>query len=49
LWHPLDPEVIHEPPGLARELDRRKALVSVVGRFTAAVGISAPWRCSSSS
>ncbi|QWG24112.1 hypothetical protein KMZ93_04055 [Bradyrhizobium sediminis] len=41
LWHPLDPEVIHEPPGLARELDRRKALVSVVGRFTAAVGISA--------
>ena len=41
LWHPLDPEIIHEPPGLARELDRRKALVTVVGRFTAAVGISA--------
>jgi hypothetical protein len=41
LWHPLDPEVIQEPPGLADELDRRAALVSVVGRFAAAVGVSA--------
>jgi hypothetical protein len=41
LWHPLDPEIIHEPPGLARELDRRDALISVAGRFTAAVGVSA--------
>lgn len=41
LWHPLDPEVIHEPPGLARELDRRKALLSVAGRFAAAVAVSA--------
>lgn len=41
LWHPLDPEIIHEPPGLARELDRRDALISVASRFTAAVGVSA--------
>ncbi|WP_291864860.1 hypothetical protein [Bradyrhizobium sp.] len=41
LWHPLDPEVIHEPPGLARELDRRTALFSVAGRFAAAIGASA--------
>jgi hypothetical protein len=41
LWHPLDPEVIHEPPGLARELDRRAALFSVAGRFAAAIGVSA--------
>ena len=41
LWHPLDPEVIHEPPGLVRELDRRAALMSVAGRFAAAVGVSA--------
>ena len=41
LWHSLDPEIIHEPPGLASELDRRKALFSVAGRFAAAVGVSA--------
>ena len=41
LWHPLDPEIVSEPPGLARELDRRKALFSVAGRFAAAVGVSA--------
>jgi hypothetical protein len=41
LWHPLNPEVIHEPPGLARELDRRAALISVAGRFAAAIGVSA--------
>jgi len=40
LWHPLDPEIIHEPPGFAEE-DRRAALVSVAGRFAAAVGVSA--------
>ncbi|MDP1869260.1 MAG: hypothetical protein Q8L13_23340 [Bradyrhizobium sp.] len=41
LWHSLDPEVIHEPPGLASELDRRKALFSVAGRVAAAIGVSA--------
>ena len=41
LWHPLDPEVIHEPPGLAEELDRGTALITVAGRFAAAVGVSA--------
>lgn len=40
LWHPLDPEVIHEPPGLAEE-DRRAALMTVAGRFAAALGVSA--------
>jgi hypothetical protein len=37
LRHPLGPEVIHEPAGLAREFNRRAALIS----FAAAVGISA--------
>ena len=41
LWHALDPEIIHEPPGLASELDRRKAIFSIVGRFGAAIGVSA--------
>src|SRR5438105_1288573 len=41
LRHPLDPEVIREPPGLARELDRRMPFIGVAGRFAAAVGISA--------
>jgi hypothetical protein len=41
LWHPLDPEVIHEPAGFAAERDRRKALINVAGRFAAAVGVSA--------
>jgi hypothetical protein len=41
LWHPLDPEIIHEPPGLSEELDRGAALITVAGRFTAAVGVSA--------
>jgi len=41
LWHPLDPEVIHEPPGFAREMDQQRALISVAGRFAAAVGVSA--------
>src|SRR6202166_696371 len=41
LWHPLDPEGIQEPPGLADALDRRAALMRVVRRFAAAVGVSA--------
>jgi len=41
LWHPLDPEVILEPPGFAHEMDQQKALISVAGRFAAAVGVSA--------
>jgi hypothetical protein len=41
LWHPLDPEVIQEPPGLAEEMDRGSALITVAGRFAAAVGVSA--------
>jgi hypothetical protein len=41
LWHPLDPEIIQEPPGYAAEVNRKKALMSVVSRFTAAVGVSA--------
>jgi hypothetical protein len=40
LWRPLDPEIIHEPPGLAEE-DRRAALTTVFVRFAAAVGVSA--------
>ena len=41
LWHPLDPEVIQEPPGLAEDMDRGTALITVAGRFAAAVGVSA--------
>lgn len=41
LWHPLAPEVIQEPPGLAEEMDRGSALITVAGRFAAAVGVSA--------
>jgi hypothetical protein len=41
LWHPLDPEVIHEPDELARELDRRAALMTVAARCAAAVGVAA--------
>ena len=37
--NPLDPDVIHEPAGLARELDRRAALHSVAARFAAAAGV----------
>jgi hypothetical protein len=37
LWSPLDPEVIHEPKGFVRELDR----INVAGRFAAAVGVAA--------
>jgi DNA-binding PucR family transcriptional regulator len=40
LRHPLDPEVIEEPTGLTREL-RRMAIMSVAGRFAAAVAVSA--------
>lgn len=41
LWHPLDPQVIQEPPGLDQDRDRRKALINVASRFAAAVGVSA--------
>jgi hypothetical protein len=41
LRHPLDPEVMNEPPGFVRELDRRMAILSVAGRFAAAIGVSA--------
>jgi hypothetical protein len=41
LWHPLDPEVIHEPAELARELDRRAAVMTMAARFAVAIGISA--------
>lgn len=41
LWHPLDTEVIHETPGLTRELDSRATLIHVARRFAAAVGVSA--------
>jgi hypothetical protein len=41
LRSPLDPEVIHEPEGFVRELDRRIALINVAGRFAAAVGVAA--------
>src|ERR1700758_2142626 len=37
----LDPEVMEEPTGLARELDRRDALFGVAGRFALAIGVSA--------
>jgi hypothetical protein len=41
LRHPLDPQVMNEPPGFVRELDRRMAILSVAGRFAAAIGVSA--------
>jgi hypothetical protein len=41
LRHPLDPEVVRDPPALTRELDRRWALIGVAGRFAAAIGVSA--------
>lgn len=41
LQSPLDPEVIHEPPGFVNELDRRIALIRVARRFAAAVGVAA--------
>jgi hypothetical protein len=41
LWNPLDPEVIREHTGLARELDRRAALFSVAARVAAVAGVVA--------
>jgi hypothetical protein len=38
--HPLDPEVIKEPPGLARDLKRRTAFIGVAGGFAAAAGVA---------
>ena len=41
LRRPRDTEIISEPEGFFHELDRRIALISVAGRFAAAVGVSA--------
>lgn len=41
LRQPREPSVISEPAGFFRELDRRIALISVAGRFAAAIGVSA--------
>lgn len=41
LRHPLDPEIIHEPPGFVLERDRRKALFRGAGRFAGAIGVAA--------
>ena len=41
LWRPLEPEIIYEPSEFAAERDRRKALMSVAGRFAAAAGVAA--------
>src|SRR5215475_4477522 len=37
----LDPEIMEDSSGLARELDRRDALFGVAGRFALAIGVSA--------
>src|SRR5258708_36030643 len=36
LRHPLDPEEMNGPPGLVRALDRRVAVPTLPGRFSAA-------------
>ena len=36
LWNPIDSELIHQPPGLAREADRRASLFSVAALLAAA-------------
>src|ERR1700730_11037786 len=41
LRHPLDPQVMNEPPGFVRKLARRMPILSVAGRFAAAIGVSA--------
>lgn len=41
LRHPLEPEVVPEPPGLASERDRRRGLLGVTGGFAAAIGAAA--------
>jgi hypothetical protein len=40
LWHPLDPEFIHEPTGFAKE-DERATLIAIAGRFAAALAVAA--------
>lgn len=37
----LEPKVMEEPPGLARELDRGNGLFGVTARFGAAIGVAA--------
>lgn len=41
LRHPLDPEVVREPPEYASERDRRKTMLGIVVRSVAAVGVAA--------
>ena len=41
LRHPLDPEMIPEPPSFAYERERRSAIFGIAGRFAAAIGVSA--------
>jgi hypothetical protein len=41
LRRPRDTEIISESEGFFHELDRRIALISVAGRFAAAIGVSA--------
>ena len=41
LRHPLEPEVIQEPPGYVSERDRRKTVLRVAGRFAGAIGAAA--------
>jgi hypothetical protein len=41
LRRPREPELMSEPAGFFRELDQRIALISIAGRFAAAIGIAA--------
>ena len=41
LRRPRETEIISEPAGFFHELDRRIALISVAGRFAAAIGVAA--------
>ena len=41
LGRPREPEDLLEPTGFFQELDRRIALISVAGRFAAAIGVAA--------
>jgi hypothetical protein len=41
LGQPHEPELFSEPRGFFSELDRRIALISIAGRFAAAIGVAA--------
>jgi hypothetical protein len=41
LSRPLEPEVVREPPGFARERHERSSKLRVIGRFAAAIGVAA--------